>query len=320
MEDGREQPTNYAKADTGYIPPETMIKIYSGDRRYIEEVIDGGRDVLKGVVEHLYPDDHLKHLPVRSYFRIVNICIILLKVSIFCVRAVTFADSSQTFALGATENDAGVTLGLLEKTIEALRSSIVDDVHVANRFSDMLEVLTKRVRERLVRLAPNGTASRGVSRSTTAAHSRQASPALPQQPFDINNGFSAANSNFMPYHQQSLQTNNLTTSTQNHNNVDRATPSHLSGITDEAYDPDSLGNITVMPPPGFNDYGELDGNGLPTGSGAQQYNNTDDWLTLPLNGLLEYGNNEVTQTAYGPDVGGYDMLDVLLLNNMAGGG
>ena len=37
-----------------------------------------------------------------------------------------------------------------------------------------------------------------------------------------------------------------------------------------------------------------------------------DWLALPLDPLLSQWGADITQTAMGPDVGGFDMLDVLL--------
>ena len=42
-----------------------------------------------------------------------------------------------------------------------------------------------------------------------------------------------------------------------------------------------------------------------------------DWLALPLDPLLNSYGADVNQTTYGPDVGGCDLLDLLLgnLNN-----
>jgi hypothetical protein len=76
-----------------------------------------------------------------------------------------------------------------------------------------------------------------------------------------------------------------------------------------------------MPPPGFPsngfdympqtpNYGGYDSrsgsNGGFTGTQDQ------DWLALPLDSLLNQWGADVTQTALGPDVGGMDMLDILL--------
>jgi hypothetical protein len=45
-------------------------------------------------------------------------------------------------------------------------------------------------------------------------------------------------------------------------------------------------------------------------------NHDQDWLALPLDPLLDQWGAEINQTAMGPDVGGMDMLDILL--NMGG--
>jgi hypothetical protein len=62
------------------IPPTTLIKWYGDDRKYINEVIEGCRNVLKVVVDGLLPNEYLKHCPVRTYFRIISVAVILLKV------------------------------------------------------------------------------------------------------------------------------------------------------------------------------------------------------------------------------------------------
>jgi hypothetical protein len=43
-------------------------------------VIEGCRNVLKVVVDGLLPNEYLKHCPVRTYFRIISVAVILLKV------------------------------------------------------------------------------------------------------------------------------------------------------------------------------------------------------------------------------------------------
>jgi hypothetical protein len=102
----------------------------------------------------------------------------------------------------------------------------------------------------------------------------------------------------------------------------RATP--LWGISAEPYDPNS-NSISIMPPPGnYNNFSSNSNNsnggtnwsqmaysGASWGAGQDQ-----DWLALPLDPLLDQWNAEITQTAMGPDIGGMDMLDILL--NMGG--
>src|SRR5437868_6087148 len=51
-----------------------------------------------------------------------------------------------------------VSMDLLERSVTALRSCIVDDIHVGNRFADMCEILLRHIRSRLVRMK-NGNIS-----------------------------------------------------------------------------------------------------------------------------------------------------------------
>ncbi|KAH8691737.1 hypothetical protein GQ44DRAFT_667086 [Phaeosphaeriaceae sp. PMI808] len=288
------------------IPFSTLVKWYANDRHYINEVIDASRNVLKIVVEGLFPGGYLRHAPVRTFFRIVSVAIILLK----------------TFALGATEEDVAISLNLLSDAVHALRQGIVDDVHVGNRFADLVETLTHRIRSRFVRLAANGSAglSRAGSRSPIQA------PLMPppttlgqtnhlQAPPYMGTGTYQGTGTSVP----GSPSLGLTSS-------GRATPlsSSLWGISAEPYDPNS-NSISIMPPPGnyagFNtnanhnngntNWSHWANSGASWGAGQDQ-----DWLALPLDPLLDQWGAEINSTAMGPDVGGMDMLDILL--NMGG--
>lgn len=325
-----------SSSDTGgAIPFSTLTRWYGNDRHHIDEVVSASRNVLRIVVEGLYPEGYLRHAPVRTFFRIVSVAIILLK----------------TFALGATEKDVAHTLGLLDQAVYALRTSIVDDVHVGNRFADLVDTLTHRIRGRFVRLAATTTgSSRGVSpprsRAETphlmgppsgvfAAHPNQNHnpTASPTYPFTHFTGLSRPGS-------PGLRSAGVTAS-------GRATPiphpgyNSLDGITLESYDVSS-NQISVMPPPGYSSHGWAGGwNASDTASasgGANGNNNVgggggggsgsaggpgagmpgfdQDWLALPLDPLLDQWGADIGQTAMGPDVGGMDMLDILL--NMGG--
>lgn len=321
-------PTNGTSGpgDGGAIPFSTLTKWYANDRHYINEVIDASRNVLKVVVDGLYPGDYLRHAPVRTFFRIVSVAIILLK----------------TFALGATEEDVAVSLALLSGAVDALRTSIVDDVHVGNRFADLVETLTHRIRSRFVRLAANG--STGISRA--GSHSPIQAPLMPP-PASLNplaGSYLGASSAIFP-------SNGTGTSVPGSPSLGlaasgRATPishSSLWGISAEPYDPNS-NSISIMPPPGFNSFPHPNTPGNPNpnpnnpptdnasnegpnanGSWSHWANGTSswggangdqDWLALPLDPLLDQWGAEINQTAMGPDVGGMDMLDILL--NMGG--
>ena len=318
--------------DGGAIPFSTLTKWYANDRHYINEVIDASRNVLKVVVEGLYPGDYLRHAPVRTFFRIVSVAIILLK----------------TFALGATEEDVAVSLALLSGAVDALRTSIVDDVHVGNRFADLVETLTHRIRSRFVRLAANG--STGISRA--GSRSPISAPLMPP-PAPLNplaSSYMGSTSTIFP--QSNSHAHGTGTSVPGSPSLGlsasgRATPisQSLWGISAEPYDPNS-NSISIMPPPGFNGFphpstpggtnpsannasnnpGNANTNGSNTNGTWNQWannasswggaNNDQDWLALPLDPLLDQWGAEINQTAMGPDVGGMDMLDILL--NMGG--
>lgn len=290
--------------DGGAIPFSTLVKWYANDRHYINEVIDASRNVLKVVVDGLHPGGYLRHAPVRTFFRIVSVAIILLK----------------TFALGATEEDVAVSLGLLSDSVDALRTSIVDDVHVGNRFADLVETLTHRIRSRFVRLAANGSTgiSRAGSRSPMPAP-LMPPPSLGQASGHLTSSYLGASAPFQGTGTSvpgSPSLGGLTAS-------GRATP--LWGISAEPYDPNS-NSISIMPPPGnysnFNinqnsssnsntNWSQWANSGASWGAGQDQ-----DWLALPLDPLLDQWGAEINQTAMGPDIGGMDMLDILL--NMGG--
>lgn len=108
------------------------------DQEYVREVVNGSRSLLRTVVEGLLPGDYLKHAPVRTYFRIISGAMFLLK----------------TFALGAPKADVELSIGLMDRTVDALRNCVVDDVHLGIRFADMLETLTSRLRNRFIYAPP----------------------------------------------------------------------------------------------------------------------------------------------------------------------
>ncbi|KAH7083913.1 hypothetical protein FB567DRAFT_94410 [Paraphoma chrysanthemicola] len=290
------------------IPFSTLVKWYANDRHYINEVIDASRNVLKIVVEGLHPGGYLRHAPVRTFFRIVSVAIILLK----------------TFALGATEEDVAISLNLLSDAVSALRQGIVDDVHVGNRFADLVETLTHRIRSRFVRLAANG--STGISRA--GSRSPIQAPLMPPpaplgQSNHLQPHYMGSNTNFQPTGTSVPGSPSLGLTASG-----RATPlsSSLWGISAEPYDPNS-NSISIMPPPGnYTSFNTQNANGNGNGntnwsqwanSGASWGAGQDqDWLALPLDPLLDQWGAEINQTAMGPDVGGMDMLDILL--NMGG--
>ncbi|KAK7612062.1 hypothetical protein JOL62DRAFT_32033 [Phyllosticta paracitricarpa] len=335
----------------GAIPPHLLMRWYGNDRFFIREVIDGCRNVLTIVVKGLEPGGYLKHAPVRTFFRIISVTIILLK----------------TFALGASEDDVALSLGLMEEAVSALRNCIVDDVHVGNRFADMLITLITQIKTRLVRMAGSGSGKGSVQASRAASHSpRLSSAGIPDPKLHGNPSQTSGPSSMPPPNHSSYHSNN--------NNIAAAQPWYSSnassgisqpgspsgtttsttngagnplwGISTETYDPGS-NNFSIMPPPGFgspyqnhlpndpnnpaaNQYGSSSGGsggvgadgyngGGPGGGGGQYGAGASDWLAIPLDPILSNNfGSDVGSNAYGPDVGGYDLLDVLLNNPMDG--
>lgn len=279
------------------IAPGTLSKWLGGDRMYILAVGDAARKLLKIVVDDLYPDGALRHAPVRTYFRIISVAIMLLK----------------SFALGATESDITESLSLMDRTVEALRTCIVDDVHVASRFADLLDTLSSNLKPRLVRIARDGRAARSRQMSngnldpSSAARDKATIQQSPQTMHES-----------VPSQQQQW----------NYNNVMMPPSTEMSqhtlfGISNETYD--LMGNdntYTVMPPPGFNTSSpgnNVHGPGSANGSYDSYSANTafgndqlQDWLALPLDPLLNMSGADVDQTMYGPQLGGHDMLEYLL--------
>ena len=58
----------------------SYANLYNRNEPYIREVIESARRVLRHVLDDLLPGDHLKHAPVRTYFRIISAAMFLLKV------------------------------------------------------------------------------------------------------------------------------------------------------------------------------------------------------------------------------------------------
>lgn len=58
----------------------SLVGLYKKNEYYIREVIDAARNLLRHVVEGLFPNDNLKHTPVRTHMRILSGAMFLLKV------------------------------------------------------------------------------------------------------------------------------------------------------------------------------------------------------------------------------------------------
>ncbi|TRX88005.1 hypothetical protein FHL15_011107 [Xylaria flabelliformis] len=128
----------------GNLPIGHLGRFGAADQEYIKEVVLGCRSLLGTVVDGLFKGGYLKHAPVRTYFRIISGAMFLLK----------------TFALGAPKSDVETSISLLDRTVHALRTCVVDDVHLGTRFGDLLESLTTRLRDRF-KFAPSSSSVEG---------------------------------------------------------------------------------------------------------------------------------------------------------------
>ncbi|OKL56252.1 hypothetical protein UA08_08524 [Talaromyces atroroseus] len=120
-------PTSTAQATT------TEINLDPIDHEFIEEVIDGSCQILKKVIE-LAQADKLRFSPVRIFLRVTSSSIFLLK----------------ALSLGVRHTKLQESFDILERSIQALRSNILDDVHLASRYAILLEVHLSRLRRNMV--------------------------------------------------------------------------------------------------------------------------------------------------------------------------
>ncbi|KAJ5713113.1 uncharacterized protein N7483_010294 [Penicillium malachiteum] len=292
----------------------TLMELYRVNEQYIQEVVDASRKILQTVLEGLVPGGRLKHAPIRTFFRILSGMIFILK----------------TFTLGAREDDVRVSLDLQDRTVEALRTFVVDDVHISNTVARLLELLTSSIRTRFLRFAPHDRGVDGEGQDRGSAPGSQAQ----SPPRDNVSG-----------RRDGLQT--PWSSTQD------ATPSglgyvesssaggHPSGAIGSAHDPlanipaqtinSSNMNVSFMPPPPSVYYNYYDSNSsMPTNdlersspnhvvsSQAVDSNGANaglpDWFALPLDQFFNSSTAVVDQGlgGTGPMLGEFDMLEVLL--------
>ncbi|MCJ1462554.1 hypothetical protein MMC07_001156 [Pseudocyphellaria aurata] len=241
----------------------SLVGSYKKNEYYIKETIDASRSLLRHVVNGLFPDDNLKHAPVRTHMRILSGAMFLLK----------------TFALGAKEDEVATSLRLLDETIKALRTSVVDDVHLCLRIADLLEGLTSSIRHKFVRLAVRN------ARPSNHANGLSAYPSTPLTT-------SGQVTNAIPFVYQ--------------HNRNMTMPDPLAGISTDRIDLRENA-LTIMPPRDTTYVFPSNYNiGTPnsaTGSFDYQQQlypanssiSEEDWLTLDLNPLL----SDTVNSAFG---------------------
>ncbi|KAJ5761224.1 hypothetical protein N7520_008380 [Penicillium odoratum] len=160
-----------ADADSNFDDARPMT-IEQTDYEYIQEVIDGCCQILRKVAQ-LAETGALRFSPVRIVLRITSASIFLMK----------------ALSLGTREAVLRESLEVLEKSISALKSNALDDVHLSTRYATLLEMHVSRLRRNLLASSKAVKNSRGVTRRSsmgpppwTDASDRpnQANPTIPQ--------------------------------------------------------------------------------------------------------------------------------------------
>lgn len=120
------------------------------DYEYIQEVIDGCCQILQKVT-HLAETGALRFSPVRIVLRITSASIFLMKALSLGTRQATLRES----------------LEVLEKSIGALKSNALDDVHLSTRYAELLELHVSRLRRNLLASSKSIKNSRGATRRSS---------------------------------------------------------------------------------------------------------------------------------------------------------
>jgi hypothetical protein len=204
-------------------------------------------------------------------------------------------------------------------------------VHVASRFADLLDTLARNLKPRLIRIAADGR----VGRSRRVSN---AGPTAPQTQAAHNGTNGRQQAQQQQAHAQAGATPGTTpgqSQQQWYNNMMMPNSSMapgtnaLYGISNDAYD--LVGNensYSIMPPPSFGTNSPNDVMNSGPGSGNYDFSANNfhddhrmqDWLALPLDPLLNLpSSTDIEQTFYGPQLGGHDMLELLLNSNSANG-
>lgn len=317
-----------SKAESGVIAPGTLLEMLQGDRIYLEAIIKSSQKFLRAVVDGLLPEKYLKHSPVRTYLRIISVSMMLLK----------------AFALGATGTEVSDSLNLMDRATRALRDCVVDDVHIGAGVAELIGVLTNRARSRMIRIkastdkkqksaahsAATGQQARVVQQASKSLHADNRNSHGPASPWN------ATNNHARPRHYSQGQQSNATFQSSSPFDI-----SPQNQYTSPLYD--HAPNMSIMPPStwtpdgffaggatndqnGANDYSSNTGSGGVPGNNHFDHYGMDftqpgaEWAALPLNNIFQgHESEEFAQTGYGLELGGRDMLDVLLMDDAMGG-
>ena len=238
-----------------------------------------------------------------------------------------------------------LSLSLLDRVADALSTCVVDDVHVGGRFAPQLASTINLVRKTIVRVASkvestqrypnhgvqnndNGdpiTRRRPATKNSYSTEQmlsptqrttlrKEAHPALAGHRHPDNQLASHSGRAVLTESEFATQPILGTTT---HSLADR---DPLHGIEPQYYDPANPA-YTLMPPAGLWPPNDTSRNSafamsdepadVSGQSGLDEFLGMD-WFALPMDRLFPYSGQEVTTSSYGTDIGGMDMLDVLL--------
>ena len=180
------------------------------------------------------------------------------------------------------------SLNLLDRVCILLAREVVDDVHLCSQTSVLIQSIVKHIKKTLIRVQkpPN----------TSAGPSRDQSRAQTPHPNAGENG------------QTPAMAPAATLPTSSH----QYAVDHLANIP--ARPMAELLDQTFIAPPNYNfqtnDFDFIDDSSL---DHSMLSENPNDWVTMPLDGLMNSGDNNVDQGFHsiGPMIGSRDMLEVL---------
>lgn len=262
-----------------------LIALYKPNEKYIHEVGDAARSILRNVLDGLVPGNYLRHAPVRTYLRILSAMIFLLK----------------RFAFGATEDEARESLELLDRTVQCLKVCVVDDVHISNTISTTLQSLVLSIRRSFLRFSSTTNVPESDSRERTPQRSRQETPHHTEQQAHDQNQRTQGTAPAQPFGYNF-----------DHNQATYQDP--LAGIPAQPINP-NLGISYMPPPPSMYPYFSNGGMGNADTANGFDESNAPDWFALPLDTFFNTSAETAVDQGFGglgPMVGDSDMLDMIL--------
>lgn len=156
------------EVDLEGLPDDTIpMSVDSTDYDFIQEVVDGSCQILQKVIK-LADSGSLRYSPVRIFLRITSSSIYLIK----------------GLSLGVWNTKLQTSLDILDRAIQALRSSTLDDMHLASRYATLLEMHVSRLRRSfIISSRPPRLATRSTSTDRTINDNAEPS-ALINEPTD----------------------------------------------------------------------------------------------------------------------------------------